>query len=184
VLGVAFIAEGTSWIISLRELLRGEAGRQGVLHAFRASKDPSVYTVVAEDSAALTGVLVAVLGVFLAHRLSSPVPDAVASMVIGLVLVTAALFLAYESRSLLTGERADPEVIRQIRRLVEQDPAVLGVRRMLTMQLGPEELLLNLDLNFRSDLGTEQISEAVDRIEATIRKDYPAAKHIFVEAER
>jgi cation diffusion facilitator family transporter len=184
VLGIAFIAEGSSWIIAMRELLSEDVGKRGVLEAFRASKDPSVYTVVAEDSAALAGVVVAALGVLLAHRLSSPIPDAVASMVIGVILVIAALFLAYESRSLLTGERAEPETIRHIQELVEDDPAVVGVRRILTMQLGPDELLLNLDLSFRDDLGTDQISGAIDRIEAAIRSDYPSAKHIFVEADR
>jgi cation diffusion facilitator family transporter len=184
VLGVAFLAEGTSWTIALRELLREDTGGRGILQAFRASKDPSVYTVVAEDSAALLGVVVAALGIWFAHHMSSPIPDAIASILIGVILVTAALFLAYESRSLLTGERADPEAIKRIRTLIEEDPAVIGVRRILTMQLGPDEMLLNLDLNFRDDLGTEQISRAIDRIEARIRTEYPAAKHIFVEAER
>jgi divalent metal cation (Fe/Co/Zn/Cd) transporter len=184
VLGVAFLAEGTSWTIALRELLRRDTRGRGVLSAFRASKDPSVYTVVAEDSAALLGVLVAALGIWLAHHLSSPIPDAIASIVIGAILVTAALSLAYESRSLLTGERADPRTIKRIQALIEDDPAVLGVRRILTMQLGPDELLVNLDLNFRQDLGADQISRAIDRIEAKIRSEYPAAKDIFVEAEQ
>ena len=74
--------------------------------------------------------------------------------------------------------------IERIRALIEEDPAVVDVRRMLAMQLGPDKPLLNLDLNFRDDLGTEEISGAIDRIEAAIRNDYPAAKHIFAEAER
>ena len=183
VLGIAFIAEGTSWAIALNKLLKKKKAGQGIWDAVRASKNPAVFVVLAEDSAALLGILVAFLGVLLGHTFRNPYLDGAASIIIGLILATVAGFLSYESRDLLVGESADAEVLQAIRRLAEADPAVVGVSRPLTMHFGPEQVLLNLDIEFRPDLSASEITAAVDRLEAGIRKERPSIKRIFIEAE-
>lgn len=180
VLAVAFLAEGTSWTIALRQLLRQRRGR-GLWHTVRASKDPSVYTVLAEDTAALAGVVVAFLGVYLGHRLGKPDLDAAASMVIGLILAAVAVFLAFESRGLLVGESADRAVVERIREITEADPGVDRVRRLLTMHLGPEQVLLNMDLAFRPGLGASDLPGVVERVEEGIRREFPEIDRIFIE---
>jgi cation diffusion facilitator family transporter len=182
VLGIAFVAEGASWFIALRTLLKQRQGRS-LWRTIRASKDPSVYTVLAEDSAALLGVLVAFLGVFIGHRLRTPYADGIASILIGMILAAVALFLAYESKSLLTGESVDAQTIQRISDLVLADSAVDEVRRPLTMHLGPREVLLNLDVQFQAELSAQQVTEAVDRLEYNIRREQPVIKHIFIESE-
>lgn len=183
VLGVAFVAEGTSWAIALRKFLEKRKQGQSLWRALRASKNPAVFVVLAEDSAALAGILVAFLGVLLGHSLQNPYLDGAASIVIGLILATVAGFLAYESRDLLVGESADAEVVQSIRKVAAADPAVLGVSRPLTMHFGPGQVLLNLDIEFRPDLSASEITAAVDRLEAGIRKERPSIKRIFIEAE-
>ena len=118
-----------------------------------------------EDTAALLGLVVAFVGVFLSHQLDAPWLDGTASIVIGCILVVAALWLAYESRSLLVGEAADPEMIADIRRIVLEDPSVTGLGVVLTMHLGPDDVLLNIEVKFTPGLPAEQIHEAVHRIE-------------------
>jgi cation diffusion facilitator family transporter len=183
VLGIAFIAEGTSWAIALKKFLTNKRRGRGLWQALRASKNPAIFVVLAEDSAALAGILVAFLGVLFGHRLQDPYLDGTASIIIGLILVTVAGFLAYESRDLLLGESADADVVQSIRKLAGADPAVLGVSHPLTMHFGPEQVLLNLDIEFRPDLSASEITAAVDRLEAGIRKERPSIKRIFIEAE-
>jgi cation diffusion facilitator family transporter len=183
VLGIAFIAEGTSWAIALKKLLGKKRRGRGLWQALRASKNPAVFVVLAEDSAALAGILVAFLGVLLGHRLQNPYLDGTASIIIGLILATVAGFLAYESRDLLLGESADADVVQSIRKVAGADPAVLGVSHPLTMHFEPEQVLLNLDIEFRPDLSASEITAAVDRLEAGIRRERPSIKRIFIEAE-
>jgi divalent metal cation (Fe/Co/Zn/Cd) transporter len=183
VLGIAFVAEGTSWAIALKKLLASKKPRQSLWRALRASKNPAAFVVLAEDTAALVGIAVAFLGVLLGHRLRNPYLDGAASIVIGLILTTVATFLVYESRDLLVGESADEDVVQSIRKLAEADPAVVGVSRPLTMHFGPERVQLNLDIEFRPDLSASEVTAAVDRLEASIRRERPNVKRIFIEAE-
>lgn len=182
VLGAAFLFEGLSWFIAFKQL-RPAIREQGLWSALRSSKDPSIVTVFFEDSAALVGLVVAFLGVFIGHRLGSPLADGVASIVIGAVLAAVAVFLVYESRGLLLGETADPEVVEDIRRLARSLPGVAEVGRPLTMHLGPDEVLLNLEIDFRPNLAPGQISAEVDRLEREIRERHPEMKRIFIEAK-
>ena len=126
------------------------ASRRGrsTIAAIHHGKDPSLFTVLFEDTAALLGLGVAFVGVFLSHQLDAPWLDGTASIVIGCILVVAALWLAYESRSLLVGEAADPEMVADIRRIVLDDPAVTGLGVVLTMHLGPDDVLLNIEVKF------------------------------------
>jgi cation diffusion facilitator family transporter len=182
VLALAMVFESYSFSVAWR-VFRGTRGGRHTLSAIHHGKDPSLFTVLFEDTAALLGLVVAFVGVFLSHQLDAPVLDGLASVVIGCILVVAALWLAYESRSLLVGEAADPVMVADIRRIVLEDPAVTGLGVVLTMHLGPDDVLLNIEVTFTPGLAAEEIHEAVHRIERRINELYPAVSRIFIEVE-
>jgi cation diffusion facilitator family transporter len=181
VLGAAFLFEGISWVIAVREL-RPHLGRGGVWKSIRRSKDPSIVTVVFEDSAALIGLILAFLGVFFGHQLDNPYMDGAASILIGLVLAAVAVILVYESKGLLLGESADPEVVQSICALAQGIPAIEKVKHPLTMHFGPHEILLNLEVSFRPETSAAQVSQAVDQLERAIREKHPDIQRIFIES--
>jgi cation diffusion facilitator family transporter len=123
VLGLALVFEGSVWIVALRTFRRSN-DRRGWLEAVRQSKDPTVFTVLFEDTAAMLGLLVAFAGVVLSQALDRPILDGVASVIIGLILAGTAAFLAWECQSLLTGEGVAPDVQASIRAIAAADPAV------------------------------------------------------------
>jgi cation diffusion facilitator family transporter len=182
VLGVSFVCEGTSLTVAVREFRRERRGRP-FWEALRASKDPSIYTTLAEDSAAIAGLLVALAGIGLGQYLHNPYLDGAASVVIGVILAVTALLLARESRGLLIGESAAREVVEGIRSAVTADRAVVRVREMLTMQLGPEGVLVNLGVEFRRELSGAELTAAIARLDASIRARYPVVSRLFIEAE-
>ncbi len=180
VLAVAALFEGTTWVFGLRAFL-GVKREESMVREVHTSKDPTSFMVLFEDSAALAGIAVAALGVWLSHRLGEPWIDGAASIVIGLILCAVATFLTYESKALLVGERARPEVVENIQRLAVDDRAVEKVGRVLTMHLAPDQVLLNLEVELSPDLSTRGVVESVDRIEAALRDAHPELVHIFVE---
>ena len=182
VLGLAIVFEGYSWSVAVKEFRAAGQGQE-VWRAIHTSKDPTLFTVLFEDSAALLGLLVALAGVYLGHQLENPYLDGIASVVIGIILAAVAVLLAYESKGLLVGESADTEAVASIRALTEADPAVERVMPPLTMHLGPHEILLNLEIEFHEALTAGEIEAAIDRIEKNIRSRHPDIKRIFIEAE-
>ena len=181
-LGIAVILETAAFVIAFRALVR-VAGEESMWQAVRTSKDPTIFVVLFEDAAALAGLLVAFLGIFFAHQLNMPVLDAVASIVIAGILMSVAVFLAYESRKLLLGEAARPDIVAAVKQIAMADEAIAEARQPMTMHFGPAEILLNMDLRFEKGLSTAEITAAVDRIEAAIRKRYPQVKRIFIEVD-
>jgi cation diffusion facilitator family transporter len=182
VLGCGFVFEGISLHFALREFLRIK-GEQSVWEAIHTAKDPTLFAVLLEDSAAILGLTVALLAITFGLLFENPYFDGAASIVIGLLLMGVAWILAYESRSLLIGESAPPAVEKSILSIVTGDPAVERSRRPLTMQLGPYEILVNLDVQFRPSLTAVEIQEAVQRLERNIRQRHPEAKRIFLETQ-
>src|SRR5262245_49110707 len=182
VLGLAILFEGYSWSIAVKEFRLTHQG-QDIWRAIHTSKDPTIFTVLLEDSAALLGLLVALVWVYVGNQLESPYLDGVASLVIGGILARVARLLAYESKGLLVGESADAQTVADIRAVTEADPAVERMMPPLTMHLGPHEILLNLQITFREALSAAEIGAAVDRIEKSIRSRDPDIKRIFIEAE-
>jgi cation diffusion facilitator family transporter len=183
ILVLAFITEGISWTIAFRELNRHMQPGESFWQRFKRSKDPSIFMVFGEDTAALVGLLVAFLGVFLSDRLGNPYPDALASIVIGLILAAVAIFLAGESQSLLIGETASRKTVQGIRRLVLEHPDVENLRNPLTMHFSPDEILLNLDVRFRPDLQVADVDKVIDQLESSIQAAYPEIRKIFIEVE-
>lgn len=183
VLGVAFVFESSSFWLAARTMYR-EAKSSGktLWQAVHQSKNPEHFVVLFEDAAAILGIVVAFVGVFASHALHMPIVDGLASIAIGLILTAAALVLAYECRSLLLGESADPEKVRAIEALVARDHAVDHVGHALTMYLAPEEILLTLDVDFKDELSAADVESAVQRLEAAIREQHPDVGRIFIEA--
>ena len=181
VLALAFVFEGASWLVSLRQFRKAK-GDLGYFEAFRRSKDPPSFMVLFEDSAALLGIAIAAVGTFASTSLDQPVLDGVASILIGLVLAGTAVLLARESKSLLIGERADRALDRDIRRLVEAS-AVARVNGVMTVQLAPDQILAALSLEFADDLRAPQIEEAVVRIEQQVRAAHPEVVRLFIKPQ-
>src|SRR5690606_20159461 len=127
---------------------RRQAG-ESLWATMRRSKDPVVFTVLIEDSAALIGIAVALVGIWLGHFLKNPYIDPAASVIIGLVLISAAMVLARETGSLLVGESIDRKQIALLKKVLSEDPSVDRVDRLLTMQLGPEQALLTASVRFK-----------------------------------
>jgi cation diffusion facilitator family transporter len=178
----AFLFEGASWTFAWRTFKRERAGRS-VWETISSSKNPTTFAILFEDTAALTGLVVATAGVWLAQRLRSPIPDAVASIVIGGVLMVTAALLVQATLRLLVGQSADPARVSRIRQEVAGDEAVSGVGRILTVHFGPENVVAQIELFFRRELGAEGVAEAIDRIQLRLKRVDPMLKHIFIEAE-
>ncbi len=182
VLALAMVFESYSFSVAWR-VFRKTKGSRRTLSAIHHGKDPSLFTVLFEDTAALLGLVVAFVGIFLSHQLEEPVIDGMTSVAIGCILIVAALWLAYESRSLLVGEAADPELVATIREIALADPAVTGLGAVLTMHLGPDDVLLNIEVQFTPGLPAEDIHTVVHRIEERITVPYPEVSRIFIEVE-
>lgn len=182
VLGLAFVFEGYSFLIAYK-MFQSEKGEQTVWQSIETSKDPTTYTVLFEDSAALLGLVVAFVGVLLAHKLNNPYFDGAASIIIGIILAVVAVLLAYESKGLLVGEAVDPKTLKNIRRLAESDPRVEKVKSALTMHFGPHTILLAMDLQFRRNLSAAEVENSIDVLEEKIRSHHEDVKHIFIESD-
>lgn len=182
VLSFAFLFEGISLSIALRAFTSMH-GHGNLLNNIIASKDPTAYTVIAEDTAALGGVILAALGIFLSDRFHLPVFDGVASVLIGLLLAAVATFLIREGRGLIVGESVDWRTANEIMRLAREDPLVESVSRPLTMYLGPQEALLTLDVQFRGNASANEVAEAIEKMKARLHRRFPDLKRIYVEAE-
>ncbi len=182
VLGLALVFEGGVWLVALKAF-RATKGGRGWLEAVRQSKDPTVFTVLFEDTAAMLGLLVALAGIYLSQVLAMPVLDGVASLLIGGLLAGTAGFLAWECQSLLTGEGAAPEVQASIRAIAMAEPAVVRPNEVLTMHFGPQDVLVALSLDFDDRRTAAEVEAVVSRIERRIKAAHPEVTRVFVEAQ-
>jgi divalent metal cation (Fe/Co/Zn/Cd) transporter len=139
---------------------------------------------MAEDSAALVGLLVAAVGVFGSHSLGLPAVDACASVVIGLLLCGVSTLLIVQSRKLLVGEAVDAEMAEAIRAIAQSEPSVHRAGWPLTMHLGPDDVLLALDAEFKTGVAAEEVSRAINRMEAAVRERFPEIGRIYIESRR
>lgn len=181
VLGCSAVFEGISLVLPWRKFTKAN-GSAHFWHNLRASKDPAFFVIIFENGAALAGLFIAFCGVFFSHYFDLPVLDGAASIFIGLVLAFVAIILIIESRNLLIGESATKEKIKTIYEIVDADPDVIKLNSPLTMQMGPDELLLALDVKFKNDLTSGDLTKAVQRLEKNIREKLPDVKKIFIEA--
>ncbi len=182
VIAISVVFEGTSWTLALREFNR-EKGDLGYLEAIKKSKDPTTYTVLVEDSVALTGLAMAFAGILAAQLLNDPRLDGVASIAIGLLLGAVAVFLARESKNLLIGEPALPEVRDAILRIAEADQTIRHVNGVITTQLGPDQVIASLSLEFEDHLSVDDVEHTIERLEAAIQKTNPEVTTLFVKPQ-
>lgn len=183
VLGASILFEGLSFRVALREIRAMEPDRK-LWSAVRASKDPSVFAVLLEDAAALAGLSIAFAGLLFAWWLEQPALDGVSSIAIGCVLVVTAIFLANETRSLLTGESASGEVLEKVRTMVNADPRVTAIDEVLSLHLGPADVLLAITIDFRDELPGDAIETAARELIARIEAEHPEIKRVFLRPHR
>lgn len=182
ILVVAFLCEGFSWLTALKGF-RKYKGNMGYFEAFRKSKDPTTFTVLFEDSAALVGLVIAFLGVFLSHYFHAPTLDGIASILIGCILAIVAFLMARETKGLLMGESADPALPKHILELVQQDHAVLYANGVLTQQMGAHQVIASLSLEFKDNLTSDEIEACVNRLETRVKHLHPEIVGLFIKPQ-
>lgn len=182
VLSLAILFEGGALFFALKSFNKVR-GRKGFWEAIKTSKDPSDFAVILEDAAALIGLVVAMLGVYLGHTLNNHYFDGGASIIIGVLLTSIAIIMAYESKALLIGEAAEPELVHSIRKIVLTDNAIETMGRPITQHFGPYQILVALDVEFKDQLNATDIEHAIARMESQIRAIHPEVKRIFIEAK-
>jgi cation diffusion facilitator family transporter len=167
VLAGSFVFESISLGVGLHGLRRA-AGRRSLREYWRENRDPTLITVLFEDSAALVSLVIAAAGIWLTEVTGDGAWDAAASGSIGVLLLAVAIVLAAESHSLLVGERAPAWVERAIRTVVAADPEVAGLAELHTMSLGPRAVLVVMDVTFAGDLPGPEVAAAVERLQQRV----------------
>lgn len=183
VLGLAILFEGAAWLFAFKEFTAVK-GKWGYIEAVQRGKDPSMFVVLFEDSAALLGLVVALVGILLADLTGILYFDGIASILIGLILGGTAVWLAYETKGLLIGEAANLPVRQGIRDIVQKADYVGHVNEVLTMHMGPDYILVNISVNFIDDAVSDDIEKAVAQMDKEIKQQFPNVKRIFIEAEK
>jgi cation diffusion facilitator family transporter len=182
VLGLALVFEGSAWFFAFKEFGKVK-GQRGYIEAVKRGKDPSMFVVLFEDSAAILGLMIAMLGIWLTQVTGIAVFDGIASVVIGLILGVTAIWLAVETKGLLIGEGANRSVIASIRQIAESFDEVENVNELLTMHMGPEFILVNISIRFKRGQLTREIEAVIQDIDSAIKAKHEIVKRVFVEAE-
>jgi cation diffusion facilitator family transporter len=182
VICLALLFEGTSWYFALKAFDRSK-GPWGYIQAILRSKDPSIFIVLLEDSAALIGLFVAFIGILFSHITDSTVYDASASVIIGLILAGTAFLLASETKGLLIGESANNEVVQRIREIACSNKKIKQVNEVLTMHMGPEFILVNISVDFVDPILATDVEETVAGLDMAIKQACPQVQRIFIEVE-
>lgn len=178
VLGASALFEGISWYFGWRAFSREARRGRNVWQTIHESKNPASFLVLFEDSAALLGLLVAFLGIGLGHWLALPWLDGLASVLIGLLLTAVAAILGFEVHGLLIGEGYDRATVDRLCRLLEEDPAVSAVQRLMTVFLGPAEAMAIVDLRLEES-STGEIRATLQRLQRRLRQERPELRRIY-----
>jgi cation diffusion facilitator family transporter len=179
VLLFAFLLEGWSTLAAFREFKAAKGGL-GWFAAIKRSKDPPTFIVLLENGAAMAGIIAAALGVFLSQLTGNPFFDGAASVVIGVILGFTALLLARESKGLLIGEAADPELVDGLRALVAGKPGVVGVGHVMTVHSAPDQVTVMISVDFRDDMRAGEVERIVDETERDARSRWPIVRRLFI----
>jgi len=182
VLGLAMLFEGAAWFFALTEFTKSK-GKWGYIEAVQRGKDPTLFVVLFEDSAAMLGIVVAFLGVLLVDLTGILIFDGIASIIIGLILGGTAIWLAYETKGLLIGESANEMVIKGIREIILKYDGIDNLNEVLTMHMGPDFVLVNVSIDFKGDIPAGDLENIIARMDKQIKESFPTVKRIFVEAE-
>ena len=182
VIGLALIFEGTSWFIARKELAQAK-GAWGYLQAVHRGKDPSIFIVLLEDSAAIIGLIVAFAGILCSKMTGNPGYDAVAAILIGLLLAGTALLLAGKTKSLLIGESANKEVVQGIRDLAGSRKEIKLVNEVLTMHMGADYIPVNISVDFVDPIQATEVELTIAALDRAIKRAFPQVQRIFIEVE-
>ena len=182
VLAISALVDGWSWWFTLRAF-KGDQSYSSVFTAIRRSKDPPSFIVLLEDSAALLGLLIAFMGIYLSQKLGNPALDGVASILIGLALAVTAALLGRETKSLLIGERADQAIIDSILQIAESIDGVTHANGVLTIHLAPQQIVASLSLEFADELKTSEIEARVMELERRLCAKHPSVISVFVKPQ-
>lgn len=182
VLSLALVFEGGAWFFALREF-RQAKGDSGYIEAVHQGKDPSMFVVLFEDSAAMLGLLVALIATALTQLSGNLYLDGVASIIIGLILAGTAVWLAIETKSLLIGESANNHVVRGIKKLALAIDNIDHVNEVLTMHMGPDFILVNISVEFKDEATANDIEDAVAVLDGEIKQEFKNVQRVFIEAE-
>lgn len=179
ILTLAIVLEAASFAVALKEFRKVATG-QHWWSTVREAKDPVLFTVLFEDTAAMIGLVVALAGLVAAHLLGIPALDGIASIVIGSVLIVASLLLARETMSLIVGEAASPALLNDVERLIRAAPGVTGVRDISSAHLGPHDVLVTAAVDFEDAVPAGEVERIVARIVAAVRAAQPDVRQLFL----
>ncbi len=182
VLSLAMIFEGAAWFFALKEFKQAK-GKWGYIEAVQRGKDPSIFVVLFEDSAAMLGLLVALLATFLTQVTGNLYFDGIASIIIGFILAGTAMWLAFETKGLLIGESANMHVVNGIKKITKTYDKIEHVNEVLTIHMGPEFILVNISVEFIDEATATEIDDTVSQLDAEIKNEYENVKRIFIEGE-
>jgi len=174
--------ESVAWWLAYKAFRKAQAGR-GFWQTVRQSKDPTLFTVLFEDTAAMLGLVIAFFGILSANLTGDPLWDAVATLAIAAVLGATAVFLAIETKGLLVGEAADPDLVAAMRRTISAEEGVERVNELLTMHFGPNEILATVSVDFDDGLSAGEVEATVARLETRLKAEFPDLKRLFLEAQ-
>ena len=179
---IGMVIEGSTLLVAVKQFNKAR-GDVSPIRFIRDAKDPSLYTVVLEDSAAELGLVAALVSLIVYEFTGNLYADGVASLFIGVLLCAVAVVLLSETKGLLVGEGMKHTSLDEVRDIVEDDPRVLECGRILTMYLGPESLLITIDATFKGDISAHDVLLAVDDIERRLVERWPQTARVFIEAE-
>lgn len=182
ILGLAMIFEGWAWWVAYKEFSTVK-GKKGIFQAVQESKDPTVFTVLFEDTAAMLGLIVAMIGIWLSIQLDMPVLDGAASIVIGFILAGTALLLALETKGLLIGEAAAPEIVDEIKAIIAEQDSIDCLNEIRTLHRGPDDVLLALSVDYIDSVSAGEVENSNTALENAIKQKFPVVKRLFIEVQ-
>ncbi len=183
VLSLALVFEGAAWWVAFKEFASVK-GKRSIFKAVQDSKDPTIFTVLFEDTAAIIGLVVAFAGIYFSQALGLPWLDGAASILIGVILAGTATLLAYETKGLLIGEAADPQVVATIEKFVGELSSVTHLNEIRTLHRGPNDILLALSLDFQDDMKIGDVEDVIYKLELKIKNQFPVVKRLFIEVQK
>ena len=182
ILGAAIIFEGVAWTIAYIEFKKYK-GKKQLMKAVRDSKDPTIFTVLFEDSAAMAGLIVATIGIWIATTFNIPQADGIASVTIGVILAVTASLLAYETKGLLIGEAADPQVLKEVKKIIKTENNINAINEIRTLHRGPNDILLAMSVDYKSNVTAGVVEKTNTKIEQEVKQKFPDVKRMFIEVQ-
>lgn len=182
VLACAILFEGAALFVAVKEFNKSR-GKLSAFQAVKHGKDPSLFVVLFEDSAAIAGLFIALIGIFLSQITGMALWDGIASIIIGLILGMTAIWLAHETKGLLIGESAEPKITQSIQTIMNNHPSVKHAHEILTLHMGPDFILVTISADFMPDIPSQQLQDDIGNLAKEIKGTNPLVKRVFIEAE-